>query len=230
MGCGASNNNIGTTSTPVVSAAIAPNTKMSNLDVLQTTTSNQFDSKIHFRSKFGIFFSRLVPSTNTSKILIVSHTTQQKISERLRQGLLNQNLSCYLLNESTPHSLTVRANVIQWCDVFVVIISRLFQRTPFCMEALNYAKDMHTPIIAIYADRTFRPYGALGAITASAIRSIVLNDDNSFPHAVSDIANTAHAQTKKETDGANIIDESQVKILYFITDHKNDYFLFYSDE
>jgi hypothetical protein len=92
------------------------------------------------------------------------------------------------------------------------------------MEALNYAKDMHIPIIAIYAERTFRPYGALGAITASAIRSIILNDDNSFPHAVSDIANTAHTQTKKEIDGANIIDESQVKILYFITDHKNDYF------
>jgi hypothetical protein len=57
MGCGASNNNIGTTSTPVVSAAIAPNTKMSNLDVLKTTTSNQFDSKIHLQSKFDIFFS-----------------------------------------------------------------------------------------------------------------------------------------------------------------------------
>ncbi len=133
----------------------------------------------------------------------------------MRQGLLNQNLSCYLLNEITPHSLTVRANAIQWCDVFVVIISRLYQRTPFCMEALNYAKDMHKPIVAIYADHTFRPYSALGAITASAIRSIILNDDSSFPHAVSDTTNTAHAQAKDTTDRANIIDESQVKMWYF---------------
>jgi hypothetical protein len=56
MGCEASKNNIATTPTPVVSAAIVPNTKMSNLDVLQTTTSNRFDLKIHFQSKFRIFF------------------------------------------------------------------------------------------------------------------------------------------------------------------------------
>jgi hypothetical protein len=90
------------------------------------------------------------------------------------------------------------------------------------MEALNYAKDMHKPIVAIFADHTFRPYGALGAITASATRSIVLNDNSSFPHAVSDIANTAHAI--KKTNGVNVIDISQVKVLYFIIANKNDYF------
>ncbi len=157
----------------------------------------------------------LVSSANITKILIASHSTQQTIGERLKQGLLDQNLSCYLLNESTPHSLTVRANAIQWCDVFIVVISRLYQRTSFCMEALNYAKDMRKPIIAILAERTFRPYGALGAISASAIQSIVLSDDNSFVHAVSDIANSARTQViKKINTEENVTDPSQVKLLY----------------
>jgi len=83
------------------------------------------------------------------------------------------------------------------------------------MEALNYAKDMNKPIIAILAERTFRPYGALGAISASAIRSIVLTDDNSFVHAVSDIANSARTQMiEKKNIEKNGIDPSQVKLLY----------------
>jgi len=83
------------------------------------------------------------------------------------------------------------------------------------MEALNYARDMDKTIIAILAERTFRPYGALGAISASAIRSIVLTDDNSFVHAVSDIANSARTQMIEKTNiEKNVTDPSQVKLLY----------------
>lgn len=83
------------------------------------------------------------------------------------------------------------------------------------MEALIYAKDMRKPVVAIFAERTFRPYGALGAITASATRSIVLKDDSSLAHAASDIAIIAHAQATKKTDTVNITDPLQVTILYY---------------
>jgi hypothetical protein len=82
------------------------------------------------------------------------------------------------------------------------------------VEALNYAKDMRKPIIAILAESTFRPYGALGAISASAMRSIVLTDDSSFGHAVSAIANSARTQVETKANAMNVTDPSQVKIIY----------------
>jgi hypothetical protein len=83
------------------------------------------------------------------------------------------------------------------------------------MEALNYAKDMHKSIISVLAESNFQPYGALGAISASAIRSIVLHADSSFTHVVSDIAHSARTQATKETSVVNVIDPSQVKIRYY---------------
>jgi hypothetical protein len=213
MGCGASNYNIATTPTRVDSTAIASNTKMANLNASQTTTDTLFD--LISSSICLLLFFHLVSSANTTKILIASHSTQQTISERLKQELLNQHLSCYLLNESTPHALHARANAIQWCDVFVVLISRLYQRTSFCMEALNYAKDMHKPIISILAERTFQPYGALGAISTSAIRSLVLSDDTTFVHVASNIASSVRTQVTKKTNDVNVTDPSQVKTLYY---------------
>ncbi|CAF3451486.1 unnamed protein product [Rotaria sp. Silwood1] len=189
MGCGASNNDVATSPTHAFSFATSPNTKMTNANTSHVTN---------------------IPTTNTTKILIASHTTQQTISERLRQGLVDQDLSCYLLNENTPQSLSARANVIQWCDVFIVVISRLYQRTPFCMEVLNYAKDLHKPIISILAETTFRPYGALGAISASAIRSIVLNNDTSFIHAVSEITNSARNVVANNKNAAKVMDLSEM--------------------
>ncbi|CAF1121320.1 unnamed protein product [Adineta steineri] len=189
MGCGTSNNSIVHTSIDVNSAAMIPNTTMLNLDTSQTTA---------------------VSNTNTIQILIASHTSQQTISERLKQGLLNQSLSCDILNESKPHSLNARANAIQWCDVFVVVISRLYQRTSFCMEAINYAKDKRKPIIAVFAEPNFRPYGALGAILASAIRSIVLTDDSSFAHAISEIRKSTRTKVEKTTNTVNVKDPSEM--------------------
>ncbi|CAF3279123.1 unnamed protein product [Rotaria socialis] len=189
MGCAASNNNVVTTSTHVIPVPIASNTKMLNIDASHISS---------------------VSNKHTTNILIASHTTQQTISEKLGQKLVDQCLSCYLLNETTPQSLSARANAIQWCDVFVVVISRFYQRTPFCMEALNYAKDRHKPIIAILAECTFRPYGALGAIVASAIRSIVLSDHASFLHAVSEIIASTRTEVLKKKDPLNVTDLSQI--------------------
>jgi hypothetical protein len=156
----------------------------------------------------------LAPSTNRINILIACHTTKQEISEELRQGLLfDEHFSCHIFNEISPHSLSGRANLIGWCDVFVVVISRLYQRTPFCMEAINYAKDLRKPIIVILAETTFRPNGALGAISASAIRSITLIDFNSLVDVVSQVANEILNKVKKSGDFNNVTDPTTVRIV-----------------
>ncbi|UJR23954.1 hypothetical protein I4U23_026922 [Adineta vaga] len=189
MGCGSSSKNVVITSTSAVSVDITANAALSNPNMSTTTA---------------------VSNSNTTKILIANHTTQQTISERLKQGLIDQSLQCYLLNEITPKSLDVRAKTIQWCDVFIVIISRLYQRTVFCMEALNYAKDQRKPIIAVLAEPTFRPYGALGAIVATAIHSTILSEDSSFVHIVSEITNCARTQIKPKANNVNVKDPSQI--------------------
>ena len=162
------------------------------------------------------FIASILASNNdTTKILIAHHTTQQNIGERLKQGLVDQSLQCYLINENTPNSLDIRAKLVQWCDVFVIIISRLYQRTPFCMETLDYAKDIRKSVIAVLAEPNFRPYGALGAISASAVRSIVLSDDQSLVHAVSEITTSARTQIKKKPNTINIQDLLEVMISTF---------------
>ncbi|CAF2442374.1 unnamed protein product [Rotaria sp. Silwood2] len=226
MGCGASNNNVVKTPTRDATVATALTTKMTNANVSYITTGILFHLKFIFDICLLSSFVHLVPTTNATKILIASHTTQQKISERLRQGLLDQGLSCYLLNENTPQSLNTRAKIIQWCDVFIIVISRLYQRTSFCLEALNYAKDIHKPIISVLAETTFRPYGALGAISASAIRSIVLNNETSFKHAVSEITNSARNEmTNKINDNHTISrlpqESSTCTVLICTTDDGN---------
>ncbi|CAF4480985.1 unnamed protein product, partial [Rotaria sp. Silwood2] len=117
-------------------------------------------------------------SSGSTNVLITCHTNQQKIAETLRKYLTNLKLTCDILTDIIPQSIVARANLIRWCDVFIVFISRSYQRTFFCMETINYAKDVHKPIIAILAESNFQPYGALGAISASAVRSIILADDD----------------------------------------------------
>ncbi|CAF1651887.1 unnamed protein product, partial [Adineta ricciae] len=187
MGCGSLSKDVVVTPTLVVSSTPTAGAALSNANMSTTIPT-------------------AASNNDTTKILIAHHTTQQNISERLKQGLIDQSLQCYLINENTPNSLDIRAKLVQWCDVFVVIISRLYQRTPFCMETLHYAKDVRKSVIAVLAEPNFCPYGALGAISASAIRSIVLSDDQSLIHAVSEITTSARTQIKKKPNTINIKD------------------------
>ena len=127
---------------------------------------------------------------NLVHILLAGHSSLRSTSERIRQDLLNEGFSCHLIDESTPRSLSNRAELIQWCDLVVVVINRLYQRTFSCMETLNYAKDIRKPLVSILAEATFRPYGALGAISASAIQSIVMKEESSVARALIKIART----------------------------------------
>ena len=139
----------------------------------------------------------LLSDANRRNILLASHSSLRTASEGIRQGLLKEGFSCYLLDEETPRSLSNRAEIIQWSDLFVVVINRLYQRTFSCMEAFNYAKDIRKPIVSILAEATFQPYGALGAISASAIQSMVMKEERSTVRALADVAQTQVKHTDK---------------------------------
>ncbi|CAF4743430.1 unnamed protein product [Rotaria sp. Silwood2] len=66
------------------------------------------------------------------------------------------------------------------------------------METINYTKDVHKPIIAILAESNFQPYGALGAISASAVRSIILADDDISGDVVKQLSNTISNQKMRK--------------------------------
>ena len=140
--------------------------------------------------------SLLDSRSHTVNILITTHTAHQTLSEGLVQHLADRSLSYYLFDEATPQSLNARATCIQWCDLFVLVVSRAYQATFSCMAALNFAKDLRKPIVAILAEPTFRPSGALGAISASSIRSIVLSDETSIDVAIAEIVDSARNGVK----------------------------------
>ena len=143
-------------------------------------------------------------------VLITCHSHQQNIAEQLRKGLSNKNFTCYIINESTPQSIIARANLIRWCDVCIVISSRMYQRTLFCMEMVNYAKDVHKPIIAVFGESNFQPYGGLGAILASAIGSVVLGNDGVSENVLAQVSNVIAGRKNKKKDAKNVVDPATV--------------------
>ncbi|CAF1146285.1 unnamed protein product [Rotaria sordida] len=169
-------------------------------------------------------FTPMLPSTQQQKrasnapktpsavknVLITCHTNQQNIAEQLQRGLINNKFTCYILTETTPQSIVARANLIRWCDVFIVLISRSYQQTFFCMETINYAKDVRKSIIAILTESNFQPYGALGAISATAIRSMILTNNAISENVITELSNVISTQTNKK-NSKNVIDPEKIE-------------------
>ena len=147
-----------------------------------------------------------------NNVVISCHGDQKNLAEQLQKSLSNKNFACFVLSDTTPQSIIARANLIRWCDVFIVIISRSYQRTLFCMETINYAKDVQRPIITVLAERNFEPYGGLGAISASTAESFVLDNGGISENIISQVANTISAQKYKKKNTRNIADPAAVKI------------------
>lgn len=143
-------------------------------------------------------------------IVITCHSSQQNIAEQLRRNLTNKNSTSYIINEITPQSISARANLIRWCDVFIVVISRMYQRTLLCMETINYAKDIHKPIIAILGESNYQPYGALGAISASAVGSLVLGNDGVSEKIIAQLSNIISIIKNKKKNAKNVVDPATV--------------------
>ena len=77
------------------------------------------------------------------------------------------------------------------------------------METINYAKDVRKPIITILAESNFQPYGALGAISVSAIRLIVLENDSISENFITELLSTI-ANQRSTKSSKNIVDPAKV--------------------
>jgi hypothetical protein len=78
------------------------------------------------------------------------------------------------------------------------------------METINYAKDLHKPIIAILGESNYQPYGALGAISASAVGSIALGNDGVSENVVAQLSNIISMQKNKKKNSKNVVDPATV--------------------
>lgn len=146
------------------------------------------------------YLCSLASHENQIRILLSYHSNRQTIVEEFSQGFIKDGFVCHLIDENLPKLLNTRAQLIQWCDFYFAFIDRNYHRTYSCMEALTYAKDIRKPIISVLVERTFQPYGALGAISASAIHSGVVQDSPTIPQMIREIGDVVRNQSKMKSD------------------------------
>ena len=96
----------------------------------------------------------------------------------LKDQLKPFDFNIYLINESDPSQISIRCNLVKKCDSFIVITSRGFQKNNFCMELVNYAKDLKKPIFVLNKQISFRPFGALGAIIVGCAQNEIIEFEN----------------------------------------------------
>ena len=154
--------------------------------------------------------------SNKLNILITCQSDQQNLAENLRTTFINAGHVCYILNETTPQSIAARANLVQWCNAFIVIISRTYQQTPYCMETINYAKDLRKAIVAFYIEPNFQPSGALGAISASAVLSLTLKDHQIPENMISQVVTAVSSFKTRKSNNKNAVHPAEVKTIVII--------------
>lgn len=144
------------------------------------------------------------------RIVISAHSSHRQIAENLRNLFLNQKFLTFNIDETSPKNLSARANLIRWCDIFVVFVARCYHRTFNCMEALNYAKDVRRPILSLLVEPNFRAYGALGAIAASSISSFVIDDEHQLANIETQMINSILSRAKDRKPARNVKQPSEV--------------------
>lgn len=103
-------------------------------------------------------------STDESK-LILSYLTR------------TSNFSVHLINEIDPSPISIRCELVKKCNAFIVISSRNFQKSSFCLEVINFVKDLKKPIFTFNKTKFFRPFGGLGAIIYGLGENSLINLD-----------------------------------------------------
>ncbi|CAF1524797.1 unnamed protein product [Rotaria magnacalcarata] len=146
----------------------------------------------------------------TINVLISCHHNEKDVAEQLSKQLTNLNFTCYTLTDATPSSIVARANLVRWSDVFISLISRSYQRTFFCMETISYAKYNFKPIVAILAESNFQPYGALGVISAGAVHTMLLHDNDISEDLLAQLSNTISNQKINENN-KNVTDPAKME-------------------
>lgn len=104
-------------------------------------------------------------TSSSGKILVSFHSKNYQTAQELCNFLKDKNFEVFLISEDSPDSLQLREQSVQWCDVFVLISTFNYQRSPHCVELANYAKDKKKPVVSLIAQPNFSPSGSVGAIS-----------------------------------------------------------------
>lgn len=215
MGCGASNSTTAVSVDPMATNRVDPQPVEEINKIVKSKSIEGTCNKIMSSS------CTVASYENQRRILLSYHSHRQTIVEQFSQGFIKDGFACHLIDENQPKLLNIRAQLIQWCDFYFVFVDRNNHRTYSCMEALTYAKDIHKPIISVLIEPTFQPYGALGAISASAIHSSVVKDSQTIPEIIREVSNFVGNQSKMKSDSTrNTDDPLKVIDLQLLNNHR----------
>ena len=104
-------------------------------------------------------------SKGKANVLISFHSKNYEKAQEVGSIIRDHGYSVFLVSEGSPFSLGLREQSVQWCDVFVIIATFNYQRSPYCVELANYAKDKKKPVVSLLAQPNYSPSGSVGAIS-----------------------------------------------------------------
>ncbi|CAF0937062.1 unnamed protein product, partial [Brachionus calyciflorus] len=153
--------------------------------------------------------------TSFFNILIAYHTSDEQEAKSLKETLSKNNFeSVYLANENEPSCIEIRVEYLKKSSIFIILSSRNYQNEEFCMELANYAKDLKKEIFALNTKLSFRPFGALGAIIASANQKLIELDNESKEENLSNLISCLNEiRTKEGIEGEQIIPKTILPVV-----------------
>ncbi|XP_031561227.1 uncharacterized protein LOC116297189 [Actinia tenebrosa] len=100
-----------------------------------------------------------------ANVLISFHSKNYQKAQEAGSIIRDNGYNVFLISEGSPFALGLREQSVQWCDVFVIIATFNYQRSHYCVELANYAKDKKKPVVSLLAQPNYSPSGSVGAIS-----------------------------------------------------------------
>jgi hypothetical protein len=157
----------------------------------------------------------------SANVLISCNSLEINFAKELNGKFLQNSFDTFLIDENAPLRLEDRAKLVQMCDIFLVLSSQQYQKSLKLMELLHYAKDLKKTIFAMNIKKTFVPFGALGAIAASAQNGLLQYDNpNDVDNMVQTCKSLLSYVNKTRTTSASNKDRVQSAIKKKISDYR----------
>jgi hypothetical protein len=139
-------------------------------------------------------------------ILIIHHSISKTNSDKINSHfgkLMDENTKFKLISideKSMEEKLSVLSKLILNSDLIFILVSLEFQKNKGLMEMVNYAKDIKAIIYSLNFFSTYKPFGALGAI--SVIKGVIqFNHENHFEQLMNDLIETIkYDKNEKKND------------------------------
>lgn len=105
-----------------------------------------------------------------------------EIGSEIRSSLAkNGDFDVIEVTDDSPHALDLvaRAQIVDWCHVFVMLTSRQYQRSKNCLNLASYARDAQKSIVGVIVQNNFVPCGRTALFCAATGKHIIASTDTS---------------------------------------------------